>query len=156
MAKTPTTILLEVNDRGAERPIQEADAGGTIKPGHLVEFDGSGDLIVHATSGGNAQKLFAIEDPYRTPTSNSAIDNTYVATNLARYIRAQSGDVVYGLLVDEGNVAKGDPLVSQGDGSVDTATIDATTLAGAVVGYAAEAVNYTGGSGEVRLRIVVA
>ena len=154
--KNPTTILLTVNDRGSERPIFEDNAGAALMPGHLVAFDASGDLIPHGTADGNAQKLFAIENPYQTPGASDSIETAYTSGALVRYFRAQSGDTVYALLKDEGNVSRGDPLVSEGDGTLDTATIDATVAAGAVVAYADEDVDNTGGSGPVRIRAVVA
>ena len=41
---------------------QEAKAAGTITPGHLIQFNSSGNVVVHATAKGNAAAMFAIEN----------------------------------------------------------------------------------------------
>lgn len=161
MAETPRTILLQTNSRDMDaRPIREkhVKTANTVTPGMLIAIDG-GELVPHATAAGHAQKLFALEPAYTGGYGNSAkaIDTTWTPDNgPVRFIYAQTGDKVYAWLADEGNVVEGAPLVSDGAGALVGATIDATTIAGAVVAYAAESVNNVGGSGPVRIKVIVA
>lgn len=165
-SSTPHTILLETND-GAHRPIQEAVAAVALTPGELLAFNAGENLIPHGNAGQNAQKLFAVEDPYVDPrtTTNPAIDVDYAANSRARYLHAQPGDVIYAFLAAGQNVAKGAPLQSDGAGALQAHTPQAVDEGGtgtytiylhAIVGYAEEAVDNSGGGTRVRIRLRVA
>lgn len=118
-----------------------------ITPGELLEWSG-GLLQAHATAGGNAQPMFAVENDQ----IGDGIDDDYAASAEVKYVVARPGDEVYAILEDGHNVAKGDPLESAGDGTLQPwntegqATDPATTPVNtdSVVAYAAEAVDTTG------------
>lgn len=148
---TPNTVLLNAN--GAERPIYEIAANGTLTPGQLVRFNSNGKLEVHGTANGVAQKIFVVENPYGNTTK--AIDQTYAANDFARVIWGQSGDVVYAWLKAGVNAAIGDALTSDGAGALQKPTVDAALLEGAIVAYAAEALNNSGGT-PLRIKVRVA
>lgn len=147
---TSNTILLTPN--GAERPIFEFIADEALTPGELVRFDTDGELEPHGTANGVAQKIFVIENPYAPVNTTKAIDQDYAAGDYARAIFAQSGDVVNAWLKDGVNAAIGDALTSDGAGALQKPTVDAALLEGAIVAYAAEALN---NAGATRLRLKV-
>lgn len=161
-SSTPHTILLTVN--GPDRPIFEHKANEALTPGELLAFDADDELIPHGTAGGNAQAIFAVEDPYNGVTSAAAIDTDYDANEQARVVYAQPGDVVYGFCPTGQTIAKGDPLESDGAGGLQKHvpdTIDAggsgtyTFYARAIVAFAAEDKTNSSGA-RVRIRARVA
>lgn len=93
---------------------KEAVAGGAITPGHLVALDSSGDLIVHATNGGQAQRAFAVENEL----NGGEIGDAYATLDRAFYEVLPHGAEVYGWLADEENAAIGNFLASFGDGTM--------------------------------------
>jgi hypothetical protein len=149
----PKTILLKGD------PIRkECKAGGAITPGHLVAFDASGDLIVHGTEGGNAQPRFAVEQEF----IGDGISDAYADDDLVQYIVGRPGDEVYAILAASNEVAKGDPLMSKGDGTLTKHTAQAvneggsaqfTSYVDAIVGYAMEAVTTTSGTARIRVEV---
>lgn len=150
----PKTVILKGD------PIRKEDkAGGAITPGHLLAFDASGDLIVHGTAGGNAQPRFAIEEEF----IGDGIGTAYADDDMVQYVVGRQGDEIYALLTTGQTVAKGDPLESAGDGTlqkhaahvVNEAGTDSETVhSDPIVGYAIEAVTTT--SAVKRIRIEVA
>lgn len=140
---TPNTILL----KGAlSRRYEEGRAGGTIKPGHLIALNSSGNLIVHPTAGGVCTPVsVAIEDGIQGKT----IDDAYAATDLVRYVIPQNGDVLYMLLKAGENAPAGGITISAGDGTVKNTTGTPTGY----VGRYDEAVDNSGGSDPVRIRV---
>jgi glycerol kinase len=159
MAK-PKTIVLKGTPLRKEGVASEA-----ITPGHLVEFGGVNDLRKHATAGGNARKAFAVEyDP------ENEIDTACAAGDQVMYVTGHPGDEVYAL-VPAGAVAiaKGDPLESNGDGTLrkhvapsqavnegGTATYTITQKVDGIVAYALEAVDNSAGASAVRISVEVA
>jgi len=158
MSGTPNTILLEVN--GMHRPYETSDktqAAVAITPGELLAFNAADKLIPHGTAaGGGVQKLFAGENAYEEPSSNVAIDTDYAINDSVNLIRAQPGDLVYAFLAAGENAAKGNALVSDGAGALDVGTLDATLVAGAIVAYADEDKDNSGGGTRVRIKARVA
>lgn len=127
-------------------------AAGTITPGELVEFDGSADLQAHSTADGAAQAAWARERDLFGKDKDEAIP---VGDNVLRIVPIK-GAVVQAFLADTENVAKGDPLVSDGLGSLKApATPIAATPANIVVAFADAALNNTTGS-RARLNVEVA
>ena len=153
MASTsPTTILLQVNggDTG-DRRVHDAKAGGAITPGHFLTWS-SGTLIAHAGAGAVTRKMVALEAPW--VEGSPAIDQAYASGDRVPYIHASNGDVVYGILASGQNVAAGASLgLSATGGQVAALTVDATALEGALVGWADEAVDASGGVKRIRIRI---
>jgi len=111
------TIILRDLDKVAKK---EKIAAGTIKPGHLIALDSSGNVVVHPTAGGNAAKMFAFEDPYAdTAAGTKAIDTAYASDDSVFLGVCPSGVEVYGLVAAAAAaVVIGDFLESAGDGTV--------------------------------------
>jgi len=155
-SSTPHTIVLRSNNpdnmmqRVKEAPCQ---AAVTIKPGMLIERGTTNTVKPHATAGGNAARMVAIENPWSDHGSGAAIDHDYAAGETVFYIDALPGDVLYMFLEDEGNVAIEAALESNGAGALQALAGSAVE---GMIGYAEEAVNNTGGSGDVRIRVKIA
>jgi len=142
----------------------EALANAAITPGHLVELMTTGKIRVHATAGGNAAALFAVEDDLQGKT----IDDAYAANAIAQYDALYPGCEVQARIANGQNVAIGNFLESAGDGTlqVHTADVDAnnssanfTVNTNQIVAVAMEACNMSGSSavdpsGKCRVRIV--
>ena len=152
----PHTILLSGNPIYA----QEKLASVPITPGHLVEVVPSGgdagQLRLHSTAGGDAQKAFAYESlTPATGVATQAIDTPYPDGDSVRWLVCRSGDCVYAWLpAAAAAVIDGDPLESNGDGTLRKGT--AATATEHIVGWATEAVNNSGGGAPARIRVRVA
>lgn len=135
--------------------IEEMVANAAITPGMLVEEMSTGKVRAHATAGGNAIPMFALEDELQ----GKAIAEAYAAADPVQVWIAQRGEQVYAILADGENVAIGDPLESNGDGTLKKHVADTESFesneAGSItvyplqiVGFALEAVDLSGSSGE--------
>lgn len=152
-SNTPNTILLKVNG-GGERPVEEYVVHtAAVTPGDFVTLGASGVTPNGSAADADAQQLIAIENPYLDPRSNAnaAIDTDYAVAAYARCIWPQKGDLVYAWLEDEGNVVIGAAL----EIGSDAGALQAFST-GRIVAFAAEAVNNTGGSGPVRIKVRIA
>jgi len=132
--------------------IQEFVANAAITPGHLCEIMSTGKARVHATAGGTADKLFALEDD----NLGGEIATAYTAANVARFGYFNTGDQVYALLADGENVAIGDKLESYGDGTLRKVDTDASAgeiAVESIVGIALEAVNLSASAVTAAARI---
>lgn len=146
-SSTPHTITLS---GGNSR--RELLAGGTIKPGHLLAVS-SGAVIAHGTADGGTLKYVALENPTEGSDTTANIDVAYASGDTVYFAQGQPGDVFYMWLTTSNNaVVDVSPLVSTGDGALKVATLGATTLEGAIVGYPAESLNNTTGS-DARLKV---
>jgi hypothetical protein len=125
---------------------KEALAAAAIKPGELLEFDGSGDLILSSLGSGTVpvQKMVAVESPLATPGSADAIDTDYASGDTVRYVVPLPGAVLYMEVADGETTAIGDPLIGDGAGALVVATAAATIHDQAVIGYAMEVVTASG------------
>jgi len=124
----------------------EKIANGAITPGHLVELDSNGKVKVHATAGGNALPMFALEDELQ----GNGIDVAYATANQVKVWIPGRGDLVYALLANGENVAIADFLESAGDGTLQKHVTDSAgvgTLGLQIVAQATEAVDMSGSSG---------
>ena len=127
----------------------ELTAAGAITPGHLIYRTSANKVAVHATAGGPAQKMFAMEDAYQ----GRKITDAYNTTTYAHVIcwLPTPGDRVYAIFdpTSGGSVALGDFVESAGDGSVRKYTPAASgailELTNAVIGVALEAQTTPGG-----------
>lgn len=151
---TPHTITLS----GQPFIKNDRKAGGTaITPGMLISDDGT-NVTPHATANGNAQALFAVENPFADVTMNSgtaAIDTAYGTADTVFYGAYRPGDQVYAWLVDGGSVNAGDFLVSAGSVGALQAFTGGTALLEVhrVVGKALE--DKTASGAAVRLQVEV-
>lgn len=148
---TPNTILLTVN--GAERPVFEGEADEALTPGELVRWDTDDELELHGTASGVSQKMFVLENPFAPDPATPAIDQDWAIGDSARYIYAQSGDLVYAFLAASQTAVKGSPLGSDGAGSLAVITPGAGILEGAIVAYADEDLTTSGARARIRARV---
>jgi hypothetical protein len=84
----------------------------TIYPGCLVELTSAEKVKLHATAGGNALPMFAIEDALQ----GKGIDDAFAADDTVRCWIPTRGDVVYGILADGQTIVKGEFVESNGAG----------------------------------------
>lgn len=159
MAKSVSdTILLA----GSPSPqFKFGPASGSITPGMLVELvpSSSTDQVrVHATAGGTAARMFALEDG----AQGNTISDAYADGVHCRYATFGSGDEVNALLNDGENAVFGAKLESAGNGKlrvVVTDTSAGTIKIDSVVAIARQAVDMSGSAGadptgRIRVEIV--
>lgn len=159
-SSTPHTIVLRSNnpdnmmERVHESPCQ---AAVTITPGMLIGYGTTNTVKPHASAAGAAfGRKVALENPWSDHGSGAAIDHAYAAGETVRWIPGVAGDQFYMLLKAGQNVAKEAPLASDGAGALQAITVDASAVTDAVVAYAAEAVDNSGGGAAVRIRVDMA
>ncbi len=92
----------------------EALAGAAISPGDLVELNSAGKVIVHATEGGYAERAFAIEDALQ----GKDLTTNYAEGDLVQYNIVEVGAEVQAFLFAGEDVAIGEKLISNGDGTL--------------------------------------
>lgn len=97
---------------------EEFVAAGAITPGHLMEMDSNGKVVVHNSAGVLAERMFALEDALQGGT----IDDAYAADDVVATVMCHPGDVVYALLAAGEDAEKGEFLTSNGDGELKVAT----------------------------------
>ncbi len=113
----PRNINLDGQNGGVIR--EDRNAGGTIKPGHLLFTAADNDLEVHGTAGGNAEVMFALEAVGVEPAAGvEQIDHPYAAGDRVRHVYARRGARINAWLADGTNVNEGDPLESAGAGEL--------------------------------------
>ncbi len=131
-------------------------AASAIKPGHLIEELAAGTVQEHSGTALNAQKLFALTDL----TLGKTIDDAYAVASLVRYGAFSTGQKVFGrVAVGSVAIVKGDDLQSNGDGTVEKLVTDSATddtQRNSIVGTALEAIDNSGGSVEVFIKLRVA
>ena len=144
MARTTTQHTIVVQSANLEGVVRrEALADEIFYPGHLLRFDTDEELEKHATADGVlVGKLVADINPTPdtiTYPTTAAISIPYAADDAAYYIEAQAGDILMMFLYNGQTVVKGiTQLISNGDGTLKAETVDAATLAHAIVGVADE------------------
>lgn len=144
------TIYAKTIQLKGVNPQEEAIANAAITPGHLVQIMTTGKIRVHATVGGNAEKIFAIEDELQ----GNGIDDAYASAAIVQYVAAQRGSWINAIIANDEVVAIGDALESKGDGTlrkhvaqIDSAADVEVIVADQIVGYAMQAVDMSGSSG---------
>lgn len=136
---------------------KEKVAGAAITPGHLLQRTSADKVVVHATAGGNAAKLFAIENDL----FGNGITDAYAANDTVQFVFARPGDEIQAILKDGETAVIGSPLESAGDGTLQVHVVDSTgpIETDVIVGYALEAVDLSDSSGadpSARINIEVA
>lgn len=127
---------------------EEALAAAALKPGHLLATNSAGKVLKHATAGGVAERLFALEDALQGRT----IATEYAADEIVGMVVAAPGDVVYAWL-SEGEVAgPEDFLTSNGDGSLKVAGGSDSVIAKSLQDVDA---SDSGAEGDNRIRVRV-
>lgn len=139
MAKL-TVVLL-----GMDSVIQNEDdkAAAAITPGMIVAYNGSGDLVPHATAGGAASRMFALEREEGGGTFNDvyAIGDTVKVGYCPPGVRIAA-------LIGVTNVTKGAFLESDGTGKL------RLLAAGVALAQALEAINNAAGVARLRCQVV--
>lgn len=133
--------------------IKEYTANAAITPGHLVELISTNKVRVHATAGGSAQKMFALEDDLK----GGEIGTAYTSANVCRCGLFRTGDEVFGLLADGETAVIGSKLESYGDGTLRVVDVDASVGAigvQSIVGIALEAVDLSASANTTAARIL--
>jgi hypothetical protein len=134
--------------------INEYEANATITPGMLIELMSTGKVRAHSTSGGNAVRMFALEDELQ----GNGIDDNYSAADRVQCWNAVPGEEVYAILADGETIAIGDFLESNGAGLLQKHTSDVESFESAeagsitvypeqIVAQALEAIDMSGSSG---------
>lgn len=152
MAKTaPRTILLK--GRGIR---VEAIAGGAITPGHIVELNSSGQLVVCATASatdgvGTPPKCVAVENEHLTYKTSGDIDTAYAANDFVQAEYLMPGMEINALVAaGAAAIVKGARVMVTNAGTMLTAAAGAP-----VFGQALEAVDNSGGGSLARIKVVV-
>lgn len=91
---------------------KEKTCSVAVKPGHLLERVSDDTVKPHATTGGLAELLFAVENDLEGET----IDDTYAISDIVQFNAVRPGDVVLVWIADGEDIAIGDKLASNGDG----------------------------------------
>lgn len=156
MSDTAEVIELLTDTNGSFIHNHALSAAATaIVPGMLLEELAAGTVQEHSGAGLNAQRLFALNNP----SNGGTIDDAYAVGETVRYGAAHQGQPVFGLVGVVAAIVIGDALESAGDGTIQKAVADAATDTAqrdAIVGYATEAVDNSGGSVNVRIKFRVA
>lgn len=124
---------------------EELKAAGAITPGHFLELDSSGDVIVHNSAGQNITPLIALENDIR----GNDIDDAYADNEQVQCAWAKPGTTVNALLANGQNAAIGGFCESAGDGTVTNHTPDdstSTIYANQIIGVYREAVDMSDSS----------
>jgi hypothetical protein len=128
-------------------PVQEEfTANAEILPGHLVELMSTGKIRAHATAGGNAVKMWAIENELE----GEGVNDAYAASDQVQVRVMNAGDQVNALIADGENISIGDFLESNGDGTLqkwEEASGAAENPPESLVGVAMEALDLSDSSG---------
>jgi hypothetical protein len=125
---------------------KEYKANAILSPGHLVELMSTGLIRVHATGGGAAQKMFALENSQAGGTTETA----YAASDRVPVAVFSPGDEVMARLYNGETAVIGSLLESQGDGTLRVVDTDASwhdVKLNSIVGMALEAVDMSGSAG---------
>jgi len=135
----------------------EALASAQVLPGMLVERDSNGKFKPHATAGGVAERLVAVEDVLQ----GNGITDAYASGALVQANYQRRGNQVYMRLANGETAVIGSKLVSNGDGYLKVATADssAVVVEEDVLAVAIEAVDMSDSSGAdpdgfIKVRII--
>jgi hypothetical protein len=127
-------------------PIYNEDdkAAEAITPGHLVTFNGSGNLIKHATAGGQAQLAIACE----RDEMGKSIDDAYVVNDRVKVAVLRKGDRANALVAaGAAAIAKGSFLESAGNGTF------RVLASGVALARSLDTLDNSGSGAAARLRI---
>lgn len=114
-----------ITQRCANVVQDERIAGGTIKPGHLVEFYAASATVqkvrFHNVASTNASAIFAVEDELQ----GKDLLDSYTAGDVVRIRTFNAGDLVVAWIKANETIAIGTKLESAGDGNLQVFTTDA-------------------------------
>ena len=112
-----------------------------IYPGFLIMLDANGEVTPHNTEGGIAEAMFAEEDALQGKNK----DQIYDDDSIVSCILPNKASSVYAMIHDGEDIAIGDKLMSNGDGTlVEAASVGSGDANDEVViAYAMEAKDLT-------------
>lgn len=152
-SSTPHTIVISDQPFVQEEYVAN---GGTITPGDLIELASATAVKLHATQAGNAQALFAIEDPFNEAETAAAIDTTYGTADTIYAIAGRPGDQIYAWLQHGGSVSVGGMLESAGSqGALQAYAAGTAEATHSIVAKALETKDNSGGSARARIKVEV-
>lgn len=142
------TILIKGNSSAIR---EELVNSGIVTPGQLLQRNSSNQVARHATSGGNQERLVALENDL----VGDDIDTNYAASKRVQCRNCVPGDVMWMLLADGENATTGESyLESNGDGDLkvhtpiaDSSSASNTLYYNAVVGVALSTLDLSDSSG---------
>lgn len=102
-----------------------------ITPGMLLEQHSDGYVRAHATAGGNAIPMFALEDELQ----GKEITDQYAVSTLVQVWIPNRGDQVYAILADGNEVEIGSFLESDGNGFLQLHAVDTASSQEAFTSY---------------------
>lgn len=129
------------------QPVYSEDyaASEAITPGHLIEYVSAGTCRKHATAGGAALPMFAME----RDEMGKDIDDAYAVSDTVKAGVFHTGQHVYAIIASGQNIARAQDLESAGNGTL------RAIAAGARIAKALEAVNNSAGPGDARIRVEI-
>ena len=142
----PNTIVL----RGDNVTYREDRCNEALTPGHLLEFAANDRLQRHASSGGYAARMFALEAQY----IGNSVTTAYVSGDRVPYADCTQGTVVWAHLASGQNVGRGDILMSNGAGALTARTSTNIGVAQADEDADASAGIAAGGTLRFRARVI--
>jgi hypothetical protein len=129
--------------------LEEKLAGASgIMPGMLVKTNSSDAVVVHATAGGYAERMFVAEDSLQGKT----VDDVYTSGQPVRLLIMAPGSQVQALLEPGHSYAIGDKLQSNGAGSLEP--ISSTNVVLAVVAETADLSDSDATNNLVAVRVI--
>jgi len=129
--------------------VVEALANVAITPGMLVEVMSTGKFRLHATAGGSAERMFALERDDVT-AGGSAMTTDWAADSQVKAAVFAPGDEVIALLKNGETLVIGDKVESDGLGSLRKVDADASAAdigVQSIIGVSLEAIDLSGSSG---------
>ena len=135
-----TVVLL-----GMDSVIQNEDdkAAAAITPGMLVNYDASGNIVPHATAGGQAPRMFALE----REEAGGDFDDVYAINDVVKIGYCPPG-VRVAALIGVVNATKGAFLESDGTGKL------RLLAAGVPLAQSLQALNNAAGVARLRVQVI--
>jgi hypothetical protein len=94
-------------------------SGQTLKPGHFVIINSSGQFTVQATSGGQDAVQLILEDKWQgDATAGGGVDKAYTAGNTAEAEYPLPGSLRYVRVATSQTIVVGDQLIFNGAGAL--------------------------------------
>lgn len=128
-----------IHQKGSPQRLEGLASTSTIYPGHLVEMTNAAQDTwkLRATAGAKNEKAVAVEDDLK----GNGVATAYTANNRIQVNIYKSGEECIVRVANGENIAKGDKLIANNDGTVKEHTLDssATVVEEHVIGIALEA-----------------
>lgn len=125
---------------------EERNAGvAGLYPGMLVMVNSDGEVVVHDTEGGRAEKMFAMEDALQ----GKVVGDVFTLANPVPCIIPSQGGEVNVLIRALENISIGDELISAGDGTlIAVGSADSLTTIEEVLAIAMEEIDLSDSTDE--------